>query len=142
MERERIVFANGVFDLRHPGHDQLLLEASRLGDTLIVGINSDSSTKLLKGEGRPIQSEDVRKAALEALPYVDLVIVYKELRPTRLIRELMPDVVVKGGEYDIEHIRTTDDIPTGIEIVTFPIVTDEEGQKLSTTAQIAQRAAS
>ena len=118
----KIVFANGIFDILHQGHVQLLAWARNLGDRLVVGINSDASTKALKGETRPINPAEDRKAVLQALRYVDEVLIFDELRPTNLIRTLMPAVVVKGGEYLSDEIRGRDEIPPGIEIKVYPMM--------------------
>jgi len=118
----KIVFANGIFDILHQGHVQLLAWARNLGDRLVVGINSDASTKALKGETRPINSSEDRKAVLQALRYVDEVLIFDELRPTNLIKALMPAIVVKGGEYLADEIRGRDDIPPGIEIKVYPMM--------------------
>ncbi len=96
---QKIVFTNGVFDLLHFGHIKLLRQARMLGDVLVVGINSDSSTRRLKGEGRPINSEQERMALVEALDAVDYVILFDEDTPEALIRALRPHIHVKGGNY-------------------------------------------
>jgi phosphoheptose isomerase len=100
-----LVFTNGVFDILHRGHIHLLEEARKLGNYLVVGINSDSSVRLLKkGTNRPVQSEDDRAAILAGLECVDFVTVFSEETPIRLIQQLMPDVLVKGSDYLPEHI--------------------------------------
>ncbi len=132
----RVVFANGVFDLLHPGHIALLNFAKSLGDRLVVGLNSDRSVRELKGPERPIQDEKARKAVLEALRVVDEVVVFDELRTGNVVRTVKPNIVVKGGEYTPEAIRSTDQIPDDIEVVTFPVIHDGQGTKLSTTSTI------
>lgn len=132
----RVVFANGVFDLLHPGHIKLLQFAKSQGTWLVVGLNSDQSVRRLKGPSRPIHSEQDRKIVLESLRSVDEVIIFDELRPTRLVAELRPHVIVKGGEYSMDAIRLTDEIPDEIEIVLCPIITDEKNIKISTSATI------
>jgi rfaE bifunctional protein nucleotidyltransferase chain/domain len=102
--RERIVFTNGVFDLLHPGHVEYLEEARGLGDRLVVGINSDASVRRLKGERRPLVPEAERVELLEALESVDLACVFDEDTPERLIGEVQPDVLVKGGDWAIDSI--------------------------------------
>lgn len=134
--RKKVVFANGVFDLLHPGHMELLKFAKSIGDTLIVGINSDRSVQLLKGPDRPIQDQQTRKAVLENLRFVDEVVIFDELRTAEIVRRLMPDVVVKGDEYASEAVRATDMVPDSIEIVTFPVIRGTDGARLSTTAVI------
>ncbi|MDR3556880.1 MAG: bifunctional D-glycero-beta-D-manno-heptose-7-phosphate kinase/D-glycero-beta-D-manno-heptose 1-phosphate adenylyltransferase HldE [Syntrophobacteraceae bacterium] len=101
---ERIVFTNGCFDLLHPGHIHLLEEAKGLGDRLIVGLNSDSSVKRLKGPRRPILPESDRMVLLKALSCVDLVIIFEEDTPLRLIEALRPDILVKGSDYRLEQV--------------------------------------
>ena len=95
----RVVFTNGVFDLLHPGHVDVLLGARRLGDALIVGVNSDASVQRLKGPDRPIRSEDERAYVLAAFEMVDCVVVFDEDTPIELVKTLRPDVLVKGGDY-------------------------------------------
>jgi len=95
----RVVFTNGVFDLLHPGHVDVLLGARREGDALVVGLNSDSSVRRLKGPTRPVRSEADRGYVLAALEAVDAVVVFDEDTPLDLIRHLRPDVLVKGGDY-------------------------------------------
>lgn len=101
---KKIVFTNGCFDLLHMGHIKLLEEAAAQGDKLIVGLNSDSSIKRLKGESRPIQAENARAVVLAALAVVDAVILFDELTPLNLIKSISPDVLVKGGDYTIESV--------------------------------------
>ena len=96
---QRFVFANGCFDLIHPGHTELLRRAKSLGHHLCVGLNSDRSVRAIKGAGRPIQSEVARAAVLAALSNVDYVVLFDEETPLRLIEDLAPDVLVKGGDY-------------------------------------------
>jgi D-glycero-beta-D-manno-heptose 1-phosphate adenylyltransferase len=100
----RIAFTNGVFDLLHPGHVDVLLAARREGDALIVGINTDSSVKRLKGPERPIRSLADRAYVLAALAMVDAVVPFEQDTPLELIRLLHPDVIVKGGDYTMETI--------------------------------------
>ena len=101
---ERIVFTNGCFDILHTGHFELLAEAKSLGGKLIVGINSDASVKRFKGPKRPINNVNNRKKQLELLPWVDEVIVFDEDTPYRLIKEVVPHVIVKGGDYTVEQV--------------------------------------
>ena len=96
---DRVVFTNGVFDLLHPGHVDVLLGARRLGGALIVGVNSDASVKRLKGPDRPIRSEEERAYVLAAFEMVDCVVVFDEDTPIELVKALRPDVLVKGGDY-------------------------------------------
>ena len=95
----RVVFTNGVFDLLHPGHVDVLLGARRAGDHLVVGLNSDASVRRLKGPERPVRSEAERAYVLAAFEMVDCVVVFDQDTPLELIRQLRPDVLVKGGDY-------------------------------------------
>ena len=95
----RIAFTNGCFDLLHPGHIRSLEEARSLGDALIVAINSDRSVREMKGAGRPLVSEDERAEVLASLEAVDWVVIFDEPTPQRLIAEILPDVLVKGGDW-------------------------------------------
>jgi D-beta-D-heptose 7-phosphate kinase/D-beta-D-heptose 1-phosphate adenosyltransferase len=99
-ETGRVVFTNGVFDLLHPGHVDVLLGARRAGDRLIVAINSDASVRRLKGPERPVRREAERAYVVAALEMVDCVVVFDQDTPLELIRHLRPDVLVKGGDYD------------------------------------------
>lgn len=135
---KKIVFANGVFDMLHPGHLALLKFAKSLGQTLVVGLNSDRSVRELKGPGRPIHGQQARKEALEALEFVDQVVVFDEVRTTEIVRKLKPNVIVKGDEYTADQIRLADDVPADVEIVIFPVVKDGKGVKISTTGLIEQ----
>jgi len=103
-ERKKIVFTNGCFDLLHVGHIKYLAQAKKLGDFLIIGLNSDSSVKELKGEDRPINSFEDRATLLSAIESVDLVIMFEEQTPENLIKDIVPDILVKGGDYNIEDI--------------------------------------
>ncbi len=100
-----LVFTNGCFDLLHPGHVQLLGDARALGDDLVVGLNTDASTRNLdKGSGRPIVSEGDRAIMIAALESVDAVCLFDEGTPAALIMALLPDVLVKGGDYELEGV--------------------------------------
>lgn len=101
---EKIVFTNGCFDLLHPGHVTYLEDAKKLGQRLVVAVNSDASVKRLKGEGRPIQSAESRMAVLAGLEAVDWVVVFEDDTPERLLQLLKPDVLVKGGDYSPEQV--------------------------------------
>mgnify|MGYP006250657941 FL=1 len=103
-ERKKIVFTNGCFDLLHVGHIRYLAQAKKLGDFLIIGLNSDSSVKALKGKNRPINSFEDRAVLLSALTSVDLVVIFEEQTPANLIKDIVPDILVKGGDYNIEDI--------------------------------------
>ncbi len=99
-----IVFTNGCFDLVHRGHVELLREAKGFGDILVVGVNSDASVRRLKGRGRPLVGEKDRAFVLAALEAVDRVVIFDEDTPLEAIRELEPDVLVKGAEYGRDEI--------------------------------------
>jgi D-beta-D-heptose 7-phosphate kinase/D-beta-D-heptose 1-phosphate adenosyltransferase len=100
----KIVFTNGVFDIMHPGHIYSLSQAAKEAEFLIVGLNSDASVKRLKGETRPINSQDSRALLLASLVMVDAVVIFEEDTPLELIKSIMPDVLVKGGDYTVEQI--------------------------------------
>ena len=101
---QKVVFTNGCFDILHRGHIDYLNEARGLGDLLIVGLNSDRSVRELKGEGRPLQRVEDRAVILSNLCCVDYVVIFDEVTPQRLIDALVPDVLVKGGDYDVKEI--------------------------------------
>ncbi len=105
---QKIVFTNGCFDLLHVGHIRYLSEAKTLGSILIVAINSDSSVRQLKGPTRPVQNENDRAEILTALKSVDYAVVFSEPTPLRIIEELKPDVLVKGGDWPISQIVGSD----------------------------------
>lgn len=105
---ETIVFTNGCFDIVHPGHIHTLSEAKYLGTKLIVGINSDSSVKKLKGDTRPIQNEDQRALTIAAFSFVDYVVLFENETPIKLIETLIPNILVKGGDYKIDEIVGAD----------------------------------
>ena len=119
---KRIVFTNGCFDILHRGHVEYLSEAADLGDMLIVGVNSDASVSRLKGPHRPIIDEKSRVLLLAALECVDAVIVFEEDTPARLIMEITPDVLVKGGDYTEATIAGADWVRTnGGEVRCIPL---------------------
>lgn len=103
-----LVFTNGVFDILHRGHASYLAQARALGASLVVGVNSDASVKMLgKGDDRPINSEADRQALLAALESVDMVVLFAEQTPVSLIEKIRPDVYVKGGDYEIDALAET-----------------------------------
>ena len=106
----RVVFTNGVFDLLHPGHVDVLLGARRAGDLLIVGLNSDASVRRLKGPSRPVRTEAERAYVLAAFEMVDRVVLFEQDTPLDLIRLLRPDVLVKGGDYEAATIVGAADV--------------------------------
>jgi rfaE bifunctional protein nucleotidyltransferase chain/domain len=105
---KKVVFTNGCFDLLHPGHTRYLRAAKAMGHFLIVGINSDRSVRAIKGARRPIQEQETRAELLSALECVDAVILFDEETPYNLIRELAPDVLVKGGDWQEDEIVGAD----------------------------------
>jgi len=118
---EKIIFTNGVFDILHTGHIELLRFAKSLGDRLVVAINSDTSVRQLKGNNRPINNELNRKSVLESITNVDEVIIFDgNLGDIR--NKVSPDVVVKGGEWTSDEVRKRDNIPEHIEIRLFPVL--------------------
>jgi D-beta-D-heptose 7-phosphate kinase/D-beta-D-heptose 1-phosphate adenosyltransferase len=117
----RVVFTNGCFDLLHPGHVAYLDEARRMGDHLVVGVNTDASVRRLKGGSRPLVSQDDRALVLAALASVDAVTLFDEDTPLELLRELVPDVLVKGGDYDVGAIVGRDVVEAaGGEVTVLP----------------------
>lgn len=103
-QRGRVVFTNGVFDILHPGHVDVLTAARASGDALVVGLNTDASVRRLKGPGRPVRSESERAYVLAALEAVDAVVMFDEDTPLELVLLLRPDVIAKGGDYTIDQI--------------------------------------
>lgn len=101
---KKIVFTNGCFDILHTGHISYLEKAKSLGDILVVGLNSDSSVKKIKGQNRPIVSQKNRAKVLSGLSAVDFIVVFNILTPINLIKAIMPDVLVKGGDWKIKDI--------------------------------------
>ena len=121
--RGRLVFTNGVFDLLHPGHIEILSNARALGDALVVGVNSDDSVRRLKGPSRPVRNEQERAYVLAALRDVDAVVLFSEDTPLELIRRLRPDVLVKGGDYTRDTVVGADDVESwGGRVVIVPLV--------------------
>ena len=120
---EKIVFTNGCFDIIHPGHIDLLERARKLGTKLIVGINSDKSVKAIKGADRPILSEFERKAILEGLKAVDEVRIFDENTPENLIKSIKPQVLVKGGDWQMKEIIGADFVlENGGEVFSLPLI--------------------
>jgi D-glycero-beta-D-manno-heptose 1-phosphate adenylyltransferase len=118
-----VAFTNGVFDLLHEGHIASLSQAAQEGDFLIVAVNGDASVKRLKGETRPINNEDSRALLLASLLIVDAVIIFYEDTPLELIQQLLPDVIVKGGDYTVEQVAGSKEvIANGGRVVINPIV--------------------
>ena len=122
-EGKKIVFTNGVFDLLHKGHIFSLTQAAKEGEVLIIGLNSDSSVKRLKGDNRPINDQDARALLLAALSLVDAVVVFDEDTPVRLITSILPHVLVKGGDYTVDQIAGAKEvIANGGKVLINPIL--------------------
>lgn len=129
-----VAFTNGCFDILHRGHEFSLSQAAREADFLVVGLNSDASTKRLKGPERPVNNEEARAILLSALVMVDAIVLFDEDTPLALIETLQPDVLVKGGDYTVEQIAgAKETIARGGRVVINPIV---EGY--STTGLLAK----
>jgi D-glycero-beta-D-manno-heptose 1-phosphate adenylyltransferase len=120
---KKIAFTNGCFDILHEGHVYSLCEAAKEGDILIVGINSDQSTKRLKGPLRPINNEGSRALIIASLIVTDAVIIFEEDTPLELITAIMPDTIVKGGDYSIEQVVGAKEVmANGGRVVINPII--------------------
>lgn len=131
---ETIVFTNGCFDIIHPGHIDLLKRARALGTKLIVGINSDKSVRTIKGENRPFISEDGRAEILSNLRTVDEVRIFDELTPENLIKEINPDVIVKGGDWAVEEIIGADFVlRKGGKVYSLPFKEDFSSSRIVET---------
>ena len=121
--RQKLVFTNGVFDLLHVGHVRYLEQARTLGDVVVVAINSDASARKLKGEGRPLINQDERAEILAALRTVDYVTIFDDVSPRSLIARLLPDVLVKGGDYALDEIHGREEVEAaGGRVVSLPFV--------------------
>ena len=123
VDKEKIVFTNGCFDIIHLGHVDSLLKSSSLGTKLIVGLNSDESVTILKGKGRPILNIEARTTLLAAFVFVDAVIIFSEETPSGLISQILPDILVKGNEYSINEIAGHETVlKYGGEVKTLDLV--------------------
>lgn len=119
----RLVFTNGVFDLLHVGHVRYLTHARALGDALVVAINSDRTVRELKGPARPVFDQAERAEILAALRVVDYVVVFDDISPRKLIATLLPDVLVKGGDYQLDQIHGREEVEAaGGKVVSLPFV--------------------
>ena len=131
---KKLVFTNGVFDILHVGHVRYLAQARGLGDALVVAINSDASVRELKGDARPLVNQNERAEVLAALSSIDYVTVFDDSSPRSLIATLLPDVLVKGGDYALDQIHGREEVEAaGGRVVSLPFV---EG---SSTSQIIER---
>lgn len=108
QQNKKLVFTNGCFDILHRGHIEYLYQAKSLGDFLVVGLNSDSSVKKIKDESRPVNNEDDRAFVLDSLKVIDAVIIFSEDTPYNLINEIVPDFLVKGGDWSEDKIVGSD----------------------------------
>lgn len=133
---KKVVFTNGCFDLLHVGHVRYLQEARRLGDLLVIGVNSDASTKRLKGPTRPIQNENDRAEILAALACVDFTVIFEEDTPAKLIESVKPDVLVKGGDWKIDQIVGGDFVQSyGGKVMSLQFVDGKSTTKIIERAQ-------
>jgi D-beta-D-heptose 7-phosphate kinase/D-beta-D-heptose 1-phosphate adenosyltransferase len=119
----RLVFTNGVFDILHVGHVRYLAQARSLGDALVVAINSDRTVRELKGGGRPLIAQDERAEVLAALRAVNYVAIFDDVSPRFLIAEVLPDILVKGGDYNLDEIHGREEVEAaGGRVVSLPFV--------------------
>jgi D-glycero-beta-D-manno-heptose 1-phosphate adenylyltransferase len=138
---EKVVFTNGCFDLIHPGHIDLLKKARALGTKLIVGLNSDDSVRAIKGNSRPFLNQEARAKVLLELRSVDEVRIFDENTPEKLIKEIKPDVLVKGGDWAIEQIVGADFVlKNGGEVFSIPFVEDFSTSKIAQKIKFADGA--
>jgi len=134
---KRLVFTNGVFDLLHVGHVRYLAQARALGDALVVAINSDRTVRELKGDGRPIIDENERAEILASLRQVTYVVLFDDVSPRDLIAALLPDVLVKGGDYGLDEIHGREEVEAaGGKVVSLPFI---EGASTSAIIQKMKR---
>ncbi|MBP5400980.1 MAG: D-glycero-beta-D-manno-heptose 1-phosphate adenylyltransferase [Bacteroidales bacterium] len=127
----KVVFTNGCFDVLHRGHVTYLAKARDLGDCLVVGLNSDASVKRLKGENRPLNNENDRALLLAALSFVDYIIIFEEDTPKNLIEQVKPNILVKGGDYQIDNIVGADFVmKNGGQVLTIPFVDGYSSTKI------------
>lgn len=133
----RLVFTNGVFDLLHVGHVRYLSQARALGDALVVAINSDRTVRELKGPDRPVFDQAERAEILAALRQVDYVVVFDDISPRSLIAQLLPDVLVKGGDYQLDQIHGREEVEAaGGKVISLPFV---DGASTSTLIERMQK---
>lgn len=120
---KKLVFTNGVFDILHVGHVRYLARAQALGDALVIAINSDDSVRTLKGPGRPLMNQEERAEILAAMRAVTYVIIFDDVSPRSLIATLLPDVLVKGGDYALDEIHGREEVEAaGGRVVSLPFV--------------------
>ncbi len=130
-EKKKVVFTNGVFDIIHSGHIDYLIKAKELGDILIVGLNSDSSVKRIKGEKRPIINQTERAFVLSNLKPVDFVVLFEEDTPLEIIKAIIPDVLVKGADWSLDKIVGSDVVlSNGGEVKNISFVNDQSTSRI------------
>ncbi len=130
-DNKKVVFTNGCFDIIHAGHIDYLNKAKALGDVLIVGLNSDDSVKRIKGEKRPIINEDERAEIISNIKPVDYVVLFDEDTPAELIKELVPDILIKGADWKIDEIVGGETVlANGGEVKTIEFVNDQSTSKI------------
>jgi D-glycero-beta-D-manno-heptose 1-phosphate adenylyltransferase len=130
-ERKKIVFTNGVFDLIHSGHVDYLSKAKKLGDVLIVGLNSDESVKRIKGDKRPILKQEERAFILTNLKPVDYVVFFDDNTPEKIISEIIPDILVKGADWAVDKIVGKDIVEkNGGKVMNIEFVNDQSTSKI------------
>jgi rfaE bifunctional protein nucleotidyltransferase chain/domain len=133
-ENKKVVFTNGCFDILHSGHVDYLTKAKALGDILVVGLNSDKSIRKIKGGKRPIVNERNRAIILSALKPVNYIVLFDEETPANLIDEIIPDILVKGGDWDMDKIVGKDTVlNNGGEVKTIEFVNDQSTSKIIET---------
>lgn len=133
-ENKKVVFTNGVFDIVHAGHVDYLIKAKELGDILIVGLNSDLSVKKIKGEKRPLINQTERAFLLSNLKPVDFVVIFEEETPFELIKELIPDILVKGADWSLDKIVGSDIIiENGGEVKNIQFVNQQSTSRIIET---------
>ena len=131
LAEKKIVFTNGCFDILHYGHVKLLLESKKQGDLLIVGLNSDDSIKKIKGPDRPINNNQQRSLMLASLSFVDYVVFFSEPTPIKLIEKIQPNVITKGGDYNLNSIIGANYIlSNGGEVKIIPLIPNLSSSKL------------
>ena len=119
---QKIIFTNGCFDILHYGHLRLLYESKKLGDKLIVALNDDKSVKRLKGKGRPIHNQEQRTFALSSIIFVDLIILFSEDTPIKIIKEINPDILTKGADYSMDEVVGKKEVvDSGGEVILIPL---------------------
>ncbi len=133
-ENKKVVFTNGCFDILHSGHVDYLTKSKNLGDVLIVGLNSDKSVNKIKGDKRPIVNETNRAIIISSLKPVDYVVFFDEETPAELIDEIIPDILVKGSDWDIEKIVGRETVVrNGGEVKTIQFINDQSTSKIIQT---------